>query len=269
MSASLFYRSFRSQETGESNESCLRSLLLLQRQKSKWQGNLKTTQCTRNPPPPLQPSLFAKRSATQPRRQRVTKGPIHHTETQTWVITFTHSQVAALNVFQAQSKGPSDCIWRKDFPPRKKGGALLVAFPRDHSDWSTGRDESSSVPWPWRYCSLKSFAQSLQCPRIMPTTPASPSPGDDASQYLTLSFHTGRSQFLFQPAGTDLLPPDSANTVPKTLLCKITAWISAGGRRCAAPVAACWPSLATWDLKRIPHRVKVDFPFNYQCGINK
>lgn len=133
MSASLFYLSCRSQEVGESNASCLWSLHLLKRQKSKLQGNLKTTQ-NRHNPPPLQHSLFEKQSANNKWGNDYEKEEFITQETQTWVMTFTCIQVVTcipsrVKVFQILSEENSF------LPPRKEASLVILQLQLIHRMW--------------------------------------------------------------------------------------------------------------------------------------
>lgn len=174
MSASLFYLSCRSQEVGKSNASCLWSLHLLKRQKSKLQGNLKTTQ-NRHDPPPLQHSLFEKQSANNKWGNDYEKEEFITQETQTWVMTFTCIQVVTcipsrVKVFQILSEENSF------LPQRKDESLVILQLQLIHRKWwSQPRMKSAQCCGLQDSAFFKGFVQCLQYPCTMPTTSFMPS----------------------------------------------------------------------------------------------
>lgn len=204
MSASLFYLSCRSQEVGESNASCLWSLHLLKRQKSKRQGNLKTTQHRHNPPPPLRAFTVWKAICKQQMRQPLRKRGIHHTGDPD--VSHDFHMHSGSYMHSKQSKGLSDHIWRKFFPPPKKRGKFgNFTVTIDTQDvMKSARDEVSPVSWPWRLCLLQRFCSVFTTLLYYAHHLLQPFPyllaHSDLSPHLTLSFHTSHSQFLFSSA---------------------------------------------------------------------
>ena len=206
-SASLFYLSFRSQETGESKASCLWSLLLLKRQKSKWQGNLKTTQHTRNPrPPPLQQSLFEKQSANKQMKQPVRKGRSPHTRDPDTSHDL-HMHSGSCIKCSPSTEWRSFRLYlkkRQSSPQEGWEEALSVIFLIQLQLIHRMRWSQPSIMALKIHCLLKRFCPVFATPLYNAHHLFQPFPylltQTDPSHCLTLSFHTSHSQFLLSSA---------------------------------------------------------------------
>lgn len=98
------------------------------RQKSKRQGNLKTTHHIHNPPHPLQNSLFGKWSANEEMRQLARKGGIHHTRDPDMSHDLHMYAGSCIKCFPSTEWRSSASIRRKVFPLRKKRGKVTQTF---------------------------------------------------------------------------------------------------------------------------------------------